>query len=74
MSEAYGKSDYTILSYSDFQKDMKLMGLNDKMVFESWLRVDDDLQLADLIATIKNLPIDKNDTSHNITVSPAFQP
>jgi len=64
------QSGHTILSYAEFQKDMLRMGVNDKKIFESWVKVDDDLCLSDLIATIKNLPQDKNDSSTNVIAFP----
>lgn len=70
LSEAYGaQPDYTILTLAEFQKDMERMGYNDKAIYENKVKVDDNLQLADLIATIKNLPQEKNDSS-NVIVSP----
>jgi hypothetical protein len=74
LSEAYGgKPDYTILSYAQFKKDMELMGQSDKAIFNSWVKVDDDLCLSDLIATIKNLPQEQNGPS-NVIISPDIQP
>lgn len=65
LSQAYGGTpSYTILSIGEFKKDMEKMGVSDKLVRDYCsLRVDDDLQLMDLIATIKNLPVDKNDSN-----------
>lgn len=75
LSEAYGgKPNFSILSYAQFKKDMELMGKNDKAIFESWVKVDDDLALSDLIATIKNLEQEKNGPSNNVVVSPEVQP
>jgi hypothetical protein len=74
LSEAYGgKPIYTILSFAQFQKDIEMMGDNDRAIYDCTVKVDDDLQLYDLIATIKNLPQKKNDSS-NIVVSPDVQP
>lgn len=74
LSEAYGgKPDYTILSLKQFQQDLEIMGRNDKAVYDYMEKVDDDLQLYDLIATIKSLPHKENDSS-NITISPNVQP
>lgn len=74
LSEAYGgKPDYTILSLKQFQQDLEIMGRNDKAVYDYMEKVDDDLQLYNLIATIKNLPYKENDSS-NITISPNVQP
>lgn len=70
LSEAYGaKPDYTILSFAQYRQDMERMGHADKLVYENRVKVDDDLCLADLIATIKNLPLEKNDSSQNTVVS-----
>jgi hypothetical protein len=70
LSEAYGgKPDYTILTLKQFQQDLEMMGRNDKTVYDCTVKVDDDLQLQDLIATIKNLPQQEN-ASSNIIVSP----
>ncbi len=75
LSQVYGaQPEYTILSYAQFKKDMELMGWSDKAIFESWVKVDDDLALSDLIATIKNLPQDKNDPSNHIVIPPEVQP
>lgn len=75
LSQTYGaKPDYTILTIEQFRKDMELMGYNDKAIFENKVKVDDDLQLADLIATIKNLPEEKNGPSNSIIVPPEVQP
>lgn len=75
LSQAYGaKPDYTILTIEQFRKDMELMGYNDKAIFENKVKVDDDLQLADLIATIKNLPQEENGPSNHIIVPPEVQP
>ena len=65
LSQAYGGTpSYTILSLGQFQKDMEMMGASDKLVRDYCsIRVDDDLQLMDLVATIKNLPVDKNDSN-----------
>ena len=74
LSEAYGgKPDYTILTLSQFRQDMELMGANDKAVYDFTVKLDDDFQLADLIATIKNLKQEQNGPS-NIVVSPEVQP
>jgi hypothetical protein len=74
LSEAYGgKPDYTILSYSQFKKDIEMMGLNDKAFFDMRMKVDDDILLSDLICTIKNLPVDKNDSSNIIALPTDFQ-
>lgn len=70
LSEAYGgQPSYTILTYAEYVKDMERMGQADKLVYDSKVNVDDDLCLSDLIATIKNLPVDQNDSSKNIVVS-----
>ena len=70
LSQAYGgKPDYTILTLKQFQQDLEMMGRNDKTVYDCTVKVDDDLQLQDLIATIKNLPQQEN-ASSNIIVSP----
>lgn len=70
LSEAYGgKPSYTILTYAEYVKDMERMGQADKLVYDSKVNVDDDLCLSDLIATIKNLPLQENDPSKNIVVS-----
>ena len=75
LSQAYGaKPDYTILTLAQFQQDMELMGYNDKAIFENKVKVDDDLQLADLIATIKNLPLEQNGPRNHIIVPPEVQP
>jgi len=73
LSEAYGgKPDYTILSFAQFRQDMEKMGSNDKAIRDyCTVRIDDDLQLTDLIASIKNLPLQQNGT--NIIVSPDLQ-
>lgn len=69
LSQAYGgQPDITILSYADYRKDLESMGHNDKKVFDLTIKVDDDLTLSDLIATIKNLPVVENGTG-NIVVS-----
>tara|TARA_R110002126_G_scaffold268041_1_gene411525 strand:- start:455 stop:685 length:231 start_codon:yes stop_codon:yes gene_type:complete len=73
-SEAYGgKPDYTILTLAQFQQDIEMMGTNDRVVYDCTVKVDDDLQLYDLIATIKNLPTKENESSNTI-VSPSVQP
>lgn len=74
LSQAYGgKPDTTILSYVQFKKDIEMMGLNDKAIFDLRLKVDDDLLLSDLICTIKNLPVYKNDSSNIITLPTDLQ-
>lgn len=74
LSEAYGgKPDYTILTLKQFQQDLEMMGRNDKAVYDCTVKVDDDLQLYDLIATIKNLSTKEN-ASSNVIVSPEVQP
>ena len=75
LSEAYGGKP-TILTLSQFQEDMKRMGHNDKLVYDCKMNVDDDVTLADLIATIKNLPLQENDPVHNqvVTLSETVQP
>lgn len=75
LSEAYGaKPDYTVMTLDQWKNDLLLMGVNDKLVYDSRIKVDDDLQLMDLIATIKNLKQEKNDSSDNITISSGIQP
>lgn len=77
LSEAYGgKPSYTILTLSQYQEDMKRMGQSDKLVYENTMKVDDDLCLADLIATIKNLPLQENDSLANpvVAVPQGIQP
>jgi hypothetical protein len=75
LSQAYGgKPDYMILTLAQFRQDMELMGKNDKAIFNNTVKVDDDLQLSELIATIKNLPQDKNDSNHIIPIFEGFQP
>lgn len=70
LSEAYGgKPQYTILTFAQYRQDMERMGQADKLVYDSKVNVDDDLCLSDLIATIKNLPLQENDPSKNIVVS-----
>ena len=71
LSEAYGgKPNYTILTLAQYQEDMERMGQADKLVYDCKMNIDDDLQLADLIATIKNnLPLEENDSSKNIVIS-----
>ena len=75
LSEAYGGKP-TILTLSQFQEDMKRMGSNDKLVYGCKMNVDDDVTLADLIATIKNLPVEQNDSRPNqvVTLSETVQP
>ena len=75
LSQAYGgKPDYTILSFAQFQKDMAMMTQNDKTIYDSTVKVDDDLQLSDLKATIKNLPVEQNGSNHIISVFEGVQP
>lgn len=65
LSEAYGgKPDHTILALIQFRKDLESMGPNDKIVYGSTVRLDDDLVLSQLICTIKNLP-----STQNVSVS-----
>jgi hypothetical protein len=75
LSEAYGGKP-TILTLSQFQEDMKRMGHNDKLVFNCKMNVDDDVTLADLIATIKNIVPEQNDSRPNqvVTLSETVQP
>jgi hypothetical protein len=75
LSEAYGGKP-TILTLSQFQEDMKRMGHNDKLVYDCKMNVDDDVTLADLIATIKNIVPEQNDPVHNqvVTLSETVQP
>jgi hypothetical protein len=75
LSQAYGgKPDYTILTLAQFRQDMESMGKNDKAIYDFKVKVDDDLQLADLIATIKSLPVTENDSNHIIPIFEGFQP
>lgn len=75
LSQAYGaKPDYTILTLAQFQKDIELMGRNDRAIYECTAKVDDNIQLADLIATIKNLPVEENGPSNHIIVPSEVQP
>ena len=70
LSEAYGgKPDYTILSFAQYRQDMERMAQVDKLVYDLRTKVDDDLQLAELIETIKNLPTEKNDSLPNPVVT-----
>lgn len=74
LSEAYGgKPDYTILTLKQFQQDLEMMGRNDRTVYDCTVKVDDDLQLHDLICTIKNLPQQEN-ASNIIVVPQEVQP
>lgn len=74
LSQAYGgQPSYHILSFAEYRQDMeRMMGL-DKAIMRLTEHVDDDIQLAELIATIKNLPQEQNDPT-NIVVSPDVQP
>lgn len=73
LSEAYGGKP-SILTLAEFQKDMERMGRNDKLVYDYKMNVDDDLQLVDLIATIKNLPQQENAANQIVTISENIQP
>lgn len=77
LSEAYGgKPNYSILTIAKYKEDIERMTKDDKAFFMSRINIDDNLQLADLMETIKNLPIEKNAPNHNVivTVPEGIQP
>ena len=75
LSEAYGgKPSYAVLTLDQFRKDMELMGEKDRLVYDCKIAVDDDLQLSDLICTIKNLPYQENASNLVIAVPETLQP
>ncbi len=77
LSEAYGgKPSYHIMSFAEYRQDLERMVPHDKAIMRLTEHVDDDIQLADLIATIKNLPQQQYGTAYsaNIVVSPDVQP